>query len=70
MWRSALESGNYELLCSSSRDSRAVGRQTEHMDVDTPVQPRAADRYTCVHTPKVCNENSCFPMCVQATARE
>lgn len=63
MWRSALESGNYELLCSSSRDSRAVGRQTEHMDVDT-------DRYTCVHTPKVFSENSCFPMCVQATARE
>lgn len=49
VWRSALESGNYELLCSTSRESGGMSRQTEHMDVDAPFQSRAGDRYTRVH---------------------
>eukprot|EP00066_Takifugu_rubripes_P028873 XP_011618139.1 PREDICTED: bromodomain adjacent to zinc finger domain protein 1A [Takifugu rubripes] len=44
VWRSALESGNYEPLCSTSRESGGFGRQTEHMDVDTPFLARAGDR--------------------------
>lgn len=64
VWRSALEAGNYQLLSSSSR---GVGRQTEHVHAQPqPVQPRAGDRCTHAHTPKVCKENSSFQMCVQA----
>lgn len=70
MWRSALESGNYEPLCSTSRESGGFSRQVEHMDVDTPFLARAGDRYARVRAQKDLSWKLMFPnVHVQATAQ-
>ncbi len=46
VWRSALEAGNYELLCSDGRENGGMNGRVEAMEVDSPATPRARDRYT------------------------
>ncbi len=45
VWRSALEAGNYELLCSDGRENGGMNGRVEAMEVDSPAQLRARDRY-------------------------
>ncbi|XP_070697907.1 bromodomain adjacent to zinc finger domain protein 1A [Pempheris klunzingeri] len=44
VWRSVLEAGNYELLCSDSRENGGMNGRVEAMEVDSPGHLRARDR--------------------------
>uniref|UniRef100_A0A8P4GE18 Bromodomain adjacent to zinc finger domain protein 1A n=1 Tax=Dicentrarchus labrax TaxID=13489 RepID=A0A8P4GE18_DICLA len=44
VWRSALEAGNYELLCSDGRDNGGMNGREDAMEVDSPAHLRARDR--------------------------
>ncbi|XP_070776176.1 bromodomain adjacent to zinc finger domain protein 1A [Enoplosus armatus] len=44
VWRSALEAGNYELLCSDGRENGGMNGRMEAMEVDSPAHLRARDR--------------------------
>lgn len=44
VWRSALEAGNYELLCSDGRENGGMNGRVEAMEVDSN-HLRARDRY-------------------------
>lgn len=46
VWRSALEAGNYELLCSDGRENGGMNGRVEAMEVDSPAHLRARDRYS------------------------
>lgn len=45
VWRSALEAGSYELLCSDGKESGGMNGRVEAMEVDSPAPLRARDRY-------------------------
>ncbi|TKS87272.1 Zinc finger domain protein 1A [Collichthys lucidus] len=44
VWRSALEAGNYELLCSDGRENGGMNARVEAMEVDSPAHLKAKDR--------------------------